>query len=145
MDLELTIPLADSFALYALLKAVQKALGNKYPYLPRPYNGQELDDGPNGRKKWPPHSADASDHYSKLTWSKDSLLGYFIEDLVTNCTSGDDVDTCPAVIEVSKLIEDWKYPKEYLDKRTGWLKDIEGHIGKKAVEQKIHRYPATPP
>ena len=40
---------------------------------------------------------------------------------------------CPAAIEVSKLIEDWKYRKEYLDKRASWLKQIEGHAGKRPV------------
>jgi hypothetical protein len=43
-----------------LSKAVQKALGNKYPYLHRPFNGHEIYDGLNGGKAYPPRPADAS-------------------------------------------------------------------------------------
>jgi hypothetical protein len=103
-------------------KAVQKALGDKYPYLPRPYN-EEIDDS---NKSFQPHPTQVDNGI--LSWTP-NMEGYFHEEEVPmdEMCSGSTVATeCPPVIVVSKIVDDSRYPKEYLEQRNSWLKEISG-------------------
>jgi hypothetical protein len=113
--------LADSFTIYALAKTVQKALGNKYPYLPRAYNEEIEDRNPDFNVPVPVHEDN-----NVLSWAPNTD-GYFnVQEAPQDqaCFAAEGEIECPPGIEFSKLVDDSKYPQSYLDERKKWLEEI---------------------
>jgi hypothetical protein len=113
--------LADSFTIYALAKTVQKALGNKYPYLPRAYNEEIEDRNPGFNVPVPAHRDN-----DVLSWAPNTD-GYFnVQEAPQDqaCSAAEGETECPPGIEFSKLLDDSKYPQSYLDERKKWLEEI---------------------
>lgn len=99
--------LADNFAIYALAKTVQKALGNKYPYLPRAYNEEIEDQNPHFNMPVPVHN-----NNDVLSWASNTD-GYFnVQEAPQDqpCSAAEGETECASGIEFSKLVDDSKYP-----------------------------------
>lgn len=99
--------LADNFAIYALAKTVQKALGNKYPYLPRAYNEEIEDQNPHFNMPVPVHK-----NNDVLSWASNTD-GYFnVQEAPQDqpCSAAEGETECAPGIEFSKLVDDSKYP-----------------------------------
>jgi hypothetical protein len=100
---------------------VQKALGNKYSYLPRAYNKEIEDWNPDFNVPVPVHKDN-----NVLSWAPNTDRYFNIQEAPQDqaCSAAEGETECLPGIEFSKLVDNSKYLQSYLNKRKKWLEEI---------------------